>query len=229
LAKLAAILILMIGIGMADSVSAELILLAILVSVVLLTDPLRFISALKPFSFLFAFTFLIQLFVTADGHLTLPGVSAILSSAYFTLRIFLLIGFSLLFALTVSETDILRVLRYIFSPLKFIKISPDELAISSLIALRFIPILFNEAEKIKDSRHIMALGQEKRGKIETLKATFSLMIPLFIRAFYYAAQIAVTLRYRRGSSHFFKLPPMTVKDYLFSASALAVSVTVALI
>jgi energy-coupling factor transport system permease protein len=219
----------MVGVGRADSVSAELILLAVLLAAAILTAPLRFISALKPFSFLFAFTFLIQIFITADGRLTLPDVSAILSASYFTLRIFLLIGFSLLFVLTVSEMDILRVLRYIFSPLKYIGISPEGPAISSLIALRFVPILFNEAEKIKESRHIMAMGSEKPRKTETLKTAFSLMIPLFIRAFYYAAQIAVTLRYRRGTLHFFKLPSITAKDCLVPAAALAAAFTVALV
>jgi energy-coupling factor transporter transmembrane protein EcfT len=99
---------------------------------------------------------------------------------------------------------------------RFLKISPDDLAAACLIALRFIPILRGEAEKIMDSQRIVGLRPKvgEKGALRTVKASFSLLIPQFTRSFYYAAQIAVTLRYRGSDPKFFKLPPMLLKDRL---------------
>jgi energy-coupling factor transporter transmembrane protein EcfT len=83
----------------------------------------------------------------------------------------------------------------------------------------------NETEKIMDSQRILGLRPkvgEKGRKIDTVKAAFSLIIPQCVRSFYYAAQIAVTLRYRGSSPEFFKLPRMAVKDYFALTAALAV-------
>ncbi|MDR2104405.1 MAG: energy-coupling factor transporter transmembrane protein EcfT [Deferribacteraceae bacterium] len=216
-------LILMISLSLTDTLSAKLVFLSLLIILAWITSFKAFFSTIKPFYFIFAFTFLVQLFVTRDGRFSLPNPESFINTFNITLGIFLLISFSLIFVAATSELDILRVVRYIFSPLKVFRISPDDLALSCLIALRFIPILRGEAEKIMDSQRIMGV-RPKRGArgafLSTLRASFSLIIPQFTRSFYYAAQIAVTLRYRGGDPNFFKLPPFALKERLILAAIL---------
>jgi energy-coupling factor transporter transmembrane protein EcfT len=222
LVKFAAAVILMLSAGIAHSLAAELFFLLLLILLAALISLKNFLITLKPFSFLFVFTFLVQIFITADGYFTLPTLETLPAALLFTAEIFLLIGFSVLFVISTPEMDILRVLRFVFYPLKLLKISPEDLATASLIALRFIPILRGEAEKIADSQRILGLRDKaggKAGKTKTIKATFSMIIPQFVRSLYYAAQIAVTLRYRGGGRDFFKLPPPAAKDYLVLAGA----------
>ena len=171
---------------------------------------------LKMFRFFIVFTFLVQLFISPTGGISHPDSASLLSSIFFTGRLIVMIGFSSLFAMLTPQLDIVRLFRLIFTPLKLIKLDPRDLALSMLIALRFIPLLFTEGQKIIDSQRLKGILPEKGekcGRIKIIKASASLIIPLFVRTFHYADQIAVTLGYRRHDSAFLKLPALKVADY----------------
>ena len=136
----------------------------------------------------------------------------------------MMILFSAIFAIITPQADIVRIFRLFFMPLKLFRTNPNDVAMSMLIALRFIPMLFMEGEKIMDSQRLkgaLPCKGEKISWLKTLKAMASLIVPLFVRAFHYASNIAVTLQYRGNDKDFFKLQRFGIKD--FSAAAVIVA------
>ena len=181
--------------------------------------PLPLLNSLRPFRFLLIFTFIVQLFITADGHWAAPNGAAFGNSALFTLKMALMIGFSALFAFITPPIDIVRIFYLLFQPLRIIKISPAETALSMLIALRFIPLLFAEGEKIIDSQRIKGIlpcKGERGGGLMLIMRSASLIVPLFARVFYYASQIGITLQYRKHDDNFFRLSRLSPADFAFA-------------
>ncbi len=193
--------------------------------------PPAFLKTLRPFRFLLLFTFIIQLFLTADGHWVLPDLYTLRIAGFFTLRMALMIGFSALFAFITQPVDIVRIFYLLFQPLRIFRISPADAALSMLIALRFIPLLFTEGEKIMDSQRLKGLlpaKGEKRGRLKIIMGSVSLVVPLFVRTFHYAAQIGITLHYRRHDGGFLRLCRPTAVDFaigvLFVITGVALTV-----
>jgi energy-coupling factor transport system permease protein len=182
---------------------------------------------IRPFGILLIFTFIIQLFLTSSGTWTLPSLDSLQNTLIFTYRIIMMIAFSAIFAVITPPADIVRVFRFIFTPLKIFRINPNDVAMSMLITLRFIPMLFMEGEKILDSQRLKGMipcKGEKGARLKTLRAIPSLIVPLFVRAFHYASQIAITLQYRGNDKDFFKLPRLSVKD--FSAGVVIIAMAI---
>lgn len=190
--------------------------------------PPEFIRVFRPFRFLLLFTLVVQLFLTPEGGWAAPEAVTAVRASFFTLRMAVIIGFSSLFAFVVPPMDIVRIFYVLFQPLRLVRISPTDAALSMLIALRFIPLLFTEAEKIMDSQRLKGVlpdKTEKKSRLKIVRASVSLVIPLFIRTFHYAGQIAVTLQYRRHDSAFLKLSRPSVKDAALAALFIALSVS----
>ncbi len=122
--------------------------------------------------------------------------------------------------------DMVRVFYVLFQPLRIVRISPADAALCMLIALRFIPLLFTEGEKIMDSQRLKGIVPEKGekgGRVKAVKGAVSLVVPLFVRTFHYASQIAVTLQYRCQSTAFLKMRKPSTADYLLTASFIVVA------
>ncbi|MDR0453713.1 MAG: energy-coupling factor transporter transmembrane protein EcfT [Deferribacteraceae bacterium] len=193
--------------------------------------PLPFIKALRPFITLLVFTFVIQLFITDGGYWAMPDFVSLGNAVFLTSRMALMIGFSALFVFITPPADIVRIFYYLFQPLRLIKISPADAALSMLIALRFIPMLFSEGEKIVDSQRlkgILPAKGEKQSGFKIVMSSLPLIVPLFVRTFHYAAQIGITLHYRRHGSRFLKLPRPVMADFvcgtLFIVTGVALTV-----
>jgi len=211
-------LIFVITAGLTGSVTV----IAALVTVLFLAGyaagitPFYFLTVLRPFRFLLLFTFVIQLFLTATGHWVMPDFATLGNAVFFTLKIAVMIGFSSLFTVITPPVDIVRIFYILFQPLLLLRISPADAALSMLIALRFIPLLFTEGEKIMDSLRLRGILPEKgdrKGRLKIALRSASLVVPLFVRTFHYAAQIGVTLNYRRRDAEFLRLPRPTVVDF----------------
>ena len=218
--KLLYSLIFVLTAGLTGSAAVMAVLVIILFSggYAVGVTPLSFLKTLRPFRFLLLFTFVIQLFLTADGHWVMPDTTMLQNASFFAARMAIMIGFSAMFAFITPPVDIVRIFYLLFQPLRFLKVSPADAALSMLIALRFIPLLFNEGEKIIDSQRLKGIVPakgEKTGRLKIIVRTAPLIIPLFVRTFHYAAQIGITLHYRRHDGEFLKLPRPAAADFAF--------------
>lgn len=120
----------------------------------------------------------------------------IVNISYILLRLILVIFASLIFSTTTKPTEITYALEFILTPLKLIKIPVSKFAMSLSLALRFVPTLFETANRI-----ILAQASRgvdfKHGKFkEKIKAATTLIIPLFIISFLTSSTLADALEAR---------------------------------
>jgi|CZCB01.1.fsa_nt_gi energy-coupling factor transport system permease protein len=120
-------------------------------------------------------------------------VEALLFALHMALRlIFLVIGTTLL-TLTTTPMNLTDGMESLMSPLKLIKVPVHDLAIIMSIALRFIPILIEEVDKIMLAQKARGADFESGGLIKRAKALLPVLIPLFISAFRRADELALAL------------------------------------
>ena len=157
---------------------------------------------LRPFLWLFLITFFLNL-IYGQGKIlwTIPIVhwhitdEALFRAGMYTFRIGLLIVFAAVFTLTTSPMDITDGLAKLFSPLKKLKVPVNEFALMMTIAIRFIPLLLNEADRIRKAQ--IARGARFDGNIiQRIRSLIPLIIPLFISAFRKADDLALAMEAR---------------------------------
>ena len=118
------------------------------------------------------------------------------NAVYFALRlIFLVLGTSLL-TLTTSPIALTDALERLLSPLRVVKFPAHELAMMMTIALRFIPTLLEEADKIMKAQMARGADFESGNIIQRAKAMVPLLVPLFISAFRRAGDLAMAMEAR---------------------------------
>ena len=162
----------------------------------------QFVKGLKPLRFILIFTFLLNLFFTTGttplvnlGFTTLT-VEGTLNAVRFSLRlIFLVLGSSLL-TLTTAPVTLTDGLERLLSPLRVIHFPAHELAMMMTIALRFIPTLLEEADKIMKAQAARGADFETGNLLQRAKAMVPLLVPLFISAFRRAGELAMAMEAR---------------------------------
>jgi len=185
-------------------------------------------KGLKPLRFILILTFLLNLFFTT-GETTLFELGFIrithqgLSQAvHYSLRLsFLVIGTSLL-TLTTSPVSLTDGLELLLSPLKKIHFPAHELAMMMSIALRFIPTLLEEADKIMKAQMARGADFESGNLLQRAKAMVPLLVPLFISAFRRAGDLAMAMEarcYHGGANRTrLRVLKITKNDWLASAA-----------
>jgi energy-coupling factor transport system permease protein len=192
--------------------------------------PFGFIAkGLKPVFLIIAFTFLINMFMT-DGEtifeiaflrLTKEG----LYNAFFMgIRLILLIFGSSVLTLTTKPISLTDGIEYLLNPLKKIGVPAHELAMMMTIALRFIPTLLEETDKIMKAQMARGADFESGNLIKRAKSLVPLLVPLFISAFRIAQDLAMAMEARcyRGGEHRTRLHEMKLKRRDFAASTLLI-------
>ncbi|KAA0259542.1 energy-coupling factor transporter transmembrane protein EcfT [Deferribacter autotrophicus] len=169
------------------------------------------LKSVRPFIFLLMFTFFIQLFFTSAGDFQF-NLNNLQFSIVYTLRFFIIILVSSLLTVTTPPYDFVKIIYFLLRPLKFLKVNVNDIAISSIIALRFIPLLFEESEKIRIAQKIR--GEEK-SFLKNLMSLDDFLIPLFHRIFYYSEQLSITLMYKRDWEKVLKISKPVKTDILF--------------
>ncbi len=169
-------------------------------------------SILKPFRFLLLFTFFVQLFFNDKGfNVSDPTYGTAITT---TGQFFLMIAFSAIFTTTTRPLDIIKILNLILKPLKILKVNTQNITASGIIALRFIPLLFEEADKIKTAQ-ILRNDTTKKG-IKRLLDIEAFIVPLFIRVMYFSEQIAITLQFRGNWETICKLSKIKFSEILIA-------------
>ena len=160
------------------------------------------IKGLKPLLIVIIFTVFLNLFLTNGEHvifqiwrlrLTWEGVQ---TAAFMFLRLALLIMGTFLLTYTTSPISLTDGLERLLNPLKKIKVPVHELAMMMSIALRFIPTLIEETDKIMSAQKARGADFETGSLFSRAKALLPVMIPLFISAFRRANELAVAMESR---------------------------------
>ncbi|MED1467353.1 energy-coupling factor transporter transmembrane protein EcfT [Bacillus salipaludis] len=165
--------------------------------------PVRFLyTGLKPIIWLVLFTFVMQLLFTKEGDLLFHigpvkvYEGGLRMGIFISLRFFFLILMTSLLTLTTTPIEITDGLETLLHPLKKVRFPVHEMALMMSIALRFIPTLMQETDKIMKAQ--IARGVEfSSGPIkERMKAVIPLLIPLFVSSFKRAEELAVAMEAR---------------------------------
>ena len=160
------------------------------------------VRGLKPVVFIVVFTALLNIFFTpAETYLLELGflrISAVgLENAIFmVLRILLLIMGTFLMTYTTSPISLTDGLEQLLSPLKRFRVPVHELAMMMSIALRFIPTLVEETDKIMSAQKARGADFEGGSLIDKAKALIPILVPLFISAFRRADELATAMECR---------------------------------
>ena len=178
---------------------------ALLITVILITKiNLRLIfKSLRPIMILLAFTAVLNVFYTKSGDvlLQLGAVSVttggVATALYMTVRIILLVaGTFVMLTYTTSPIMLTDGLEALLSPLKKVRFPVHELSMMMSIALRFIPTLIEETDKIMSAQKSRGASFETGSLISRARALVPILVPLFINAFKRAEDLALAMECR---------------------------------
>ncbi len=133
------------------------------------------------------------LFAAGPIHITVQGIYTSLKMA---LRLVLLIAGTSLMTYTTSPISLTDAIERLLSPLKAVHFPAHELAMMMSIALRFIPTLVEETDKIMSAQKARGADMDSGGLIQRAKSLIPVMIPLFISAFRRAEELALAMECR---------------------------------
>ncbi len=209
--KLILTIVYIVGVFMVGNLPGYLLALGFLYLVVRISG-IRFkylLKGLKPLRFIIVFTFVLNvLFVQGEtpiftlGFFTLTR-EALHNAVFFALRlVFLVMGTSVL-TLTTSPMQLTDGLERLMRPLQKFHFPAHELAMMMTIALRFIPTLLEETDKIQKAQMARGADFETGNLINRAKAMIPLLVPLFVSAFRRANDLAMAMEARcyRGGDH----------------------------
>ena len=179
------------------------IVLAALASIILASkiQPKTILKSLKPLLFIIVLTGVLNLFYTQGEPLVKIWVltitkEGVLSAIFMVLRITMLIAGTFMLTYTTSPIALTDGLERLLNPLKKIKVPVHELSMMMCIALRFIPTLIEETDKIMNAQKARGADFETGSLISRAKALIPILVPLFISSFRRADELAVAMECR---------------------------------
>ena len=186
------------------------------------------LKGLKPLRIILFFTFLLNLFFTEGTTVLLEfwkiriTLEAVRQAVFYSLRlVFLVLGTSIL-TLTTSPVALSDALEILLGPLKKIRFPAHELSMMMTIALRFIPTLLDETDKIMKAQMARGADFESGNLISRAKAMVPLLVPLFVSAFRRAGDLAMAMEsrcYHGGENRTrLRVLKITGNDYLAAAA-----------
>jgi len=120
----------------------------------------------------------------------------VITAVFMILRITLIIAGTSLLTYTTSSMELTDAIESLLSPLKKIKLPVHELAMMMTIALRFIPTLIEETQKIMSAQKARGADFESGNILKRAKALMPILIPLFISAIKRAGELATAMESR---------------------------------
>jgi energy-coupling factor transport system permease protein len=188
------------------------------------------LKGLKPIFFILLITALINIFMTkADGEPLVEFwvikiyTEGIVRAVFMALRVvMLIIGTSLLLTYTTSPISLTDGLESLLSPLKRVNVPVHTFAMMMSIALRFIPTLIEETEKIMNAQKSRGADFTSGGLVKRAKSLIPLLLPLFVSSFNRAEELATAMECRcyRGDKNRTKLVKLQYRasDFVFMLS-----------
>ncbi|GKX28423.1 energy-coupling factor transporter transmembrane protein EcfT [Vallitalea longa] len=238
--KLLGTLLFIISLFIANNIWGYAVALVYLSSIIIISKvPLRFmLKGLKAIFIIIILTVVLNLFFTKGENLLykLGSIEIYEEGLYFATMmairlIFLIIGSSIL-TLTTSPIQLTDGIEYSLNPLKRIKVPAHEIAMMMTIALRFIPILLEETDKIMKAQMARGADFESGGIVKRAKSLIPLLVPLFISAFRRADDLALAMEARcyRGGEGRTRMKQLRYSKYdLIAIIVLVVYITILII
>ncbi len=196
------------------------------------------VKGVKPLRFILILTFILNLFFNTGSTMLVElgfikiSYEGLSTAVHYSLRlVFLVLGTSLM-TLTTSPIALSDGIEMLLSPLKVIKFPAHELAMMMSIALRFIPTLMEEADKIMKAQMARGADFESGNLLARAKAMVPLLVPLFVSAFRRAGDLAMAMEsrcYHGGENRTrLRVLKITKNDYL-AAAGMAVLIVLILV
>lgn len=224
-AKIVIALMLMISVFLCSNyISLSIVtLIALAVCVISKIKPKIIIKGLKPILIIVIFTAILNLFygtgkpVFQLGFLKITQLG-IHNAIFMSMRIIVLVIFGIMLTYTTTPTSLTNAIESLLKPLKYLHIDIQMLAMTMTIALRFIPTLVEEVDKITAAQKSRGADMESGNIINRIKAVIPIMIPLFVSSFRRANELeyAMECRCYRGGNGRTKMRVMhfDAKDYI---------------
>jgi len=192
-----------IFIFVASNFESLFLMVALIFGVLLLSGvPLmQYFKSLKAILFVVIFTSVLNLFYGGGRviwhfgfvQITDGGIS---NAIFITIRIVSLILFSSVLTFTTSPTELTDALERIMKPLKVLHVKVHEIAMMMTIALRFVPTLLEETDKIMSAQKARGADMESGGLMQRINALIPILIPLFVSSFRRAYDLAMAMECR---------------------------------
>ena len=161
--------------------------------------PKTILRGLKPLIIVIVLTAVLNLFYT-DGTPVLPGWiitwEGMKKAFLLVARIMMLIAGTFLLTYTTSPIALTDGMEILFGPLKKIKVPVHEMSMMMSMALRFIPTLTEETDKIMSAQKARGADFETGSLLQRAKALLPILVPLFVSAFRRADELAVAMESR---------------------------------
>ena len=202
--KIVLLIVLIVGIFLAQNLLAYVPVIAFLIFVSKLSRvPFKLmLKGLKPLRLILILTFVLNLFFL-QGETPLLNLGfavitqeALVTAIHYSLRLVLLVLASSILTLTTPPIALTDGLERLLSPLRVIHFPAHEMAMMMSIALRFIPTLLEEADKIMKAQTARGADFESGNLIARAKAMVPLLVPLFVSAFRRAGDLAMAMEAR---------------------------------
>ena len=161
-----------------------------------------FLKGIRPMILLISITVLLQMLFTAGETVYFSwGIFAltkegIINGVFIFLRFLLIIFMSTLMTLTTMPLSLTDALESLLNPLKKIKVPVHEIALMLSIALRFVPTLMDETEKIMNAQRARGIEFGEGSLMNQMKSIIPLLVPLFISSFNRAEELATAMEAR---------------------------------
>ena len=202
--KILLLIAVIVAIFLAGNLLAFVPVIAFLVIVTKLSKvPVKMmLKGLKPLRLILILTFVLNLFFL-QGETVLLNLGfaqikkeALILAVHYSLRLVLLVLFSSILTLTTPPITLTDGLERLLSPLRVVRFPAHEMAMMMSIALRFIPTLMEEADKIMKAQTARGADFESGNLINRAKAMVPLLVPLFVSAFRRAGDLAMAMEAR---------------------------------
>ena len=156
----------------------------------------KLLRSMKALIFIIVFSAVLQIFFNKQGNIVWEwGIikitdAGLLNAAFIVARIVLMVFGASLFTFTTSPVEIADGIESLLTPLKFIKFPVHEFALIMSIALRFIPTLLDETDRIIKAQKARGADFESGNLFKRAKALIPVLIPLLIGSFRRADELA---------------------------------------
>lgn len=237
--KLVATLMYLVSLFLFTNILGYVVTTIFLILVIRLSKvPFRYIMrGMKPIIMLLLLTLLFNLFLTRDGdvlfHAWILTITegGLRTAILMAIRLIYLITGSSLMTFTTTPNELTDGIESLLKPLNRIHVPVHEIAMIMSIALRFIPILLEETDKIMKAQIARGADLESGNMIQKAKSMVPILVPLFVSAFRRANDLAMAMEARcyRGGDGRTKMKPLRYTGTDWVAYGLVVAYVAAVI
>ena len=202
--KLIFLVVYIVALFMAGGWLSYLLLGGFLVAAIAISKipPKSIVRGMKPLVMILVFTAVLNIFFTAGETVVFKvwiitvTLEGLVRAVYMLVRILLLVTATFLLTYTTSPIALTDGLESLLGPLKKLRLPVHELSMMMCIALRFIPTLIEETDKIMSAQKARGADFENGSLMDRVRAMIPILIPLFISAFRRADELATAMECR---------------------------------